>query len=150
MKPIPASDVSKVLESSASGRDSQLLGLINGGNVDQAAQMAYSILTAVEDADVDSSNKQAVRGHSCNNDDDDDDDDDAADADDDDDDDDDHGDGDDDDDDDEVEDEDVDEDEEDDGLFKKCHRVYKTNYNIFTRIKDKSLKSFNSKLEYNQ
>lgn len=60
MNPIPTGDISKVLESSASDEDSQLLKLVNGGKVDQAAQMAYSILTAVEDADVDTSNKREV------------------------------------------------------------------------------------------
>jgi len=61
VNPIPTDDFSKVLKSSATGGDSQLKGLVNDGNVDEAAQMAYSILTAVEDADVGNDDKQAVR-----------------------------------------------------------------------------------------
>lgn len=60
MKQIPAHDISQVIESSASEGDSQLSQLVNGGKVDQAAQMAYSILTAVEEADVDTNNKREV------------------------------------------------------------------------------------------
>ena len=60
MKQIPAHDISQVIKSSASEGDSQLSQLVNGGKVDQAAQMAYSILTAVEKADVDTSNKREV------------------------------------------------------------------------------------------
>ena len=60
MKQIPAHDISQVIKSSASEGDSQLSQLVNGGKVDQAAQMAYSILTAVEEADVDTNNKREV------------------------------------------------------------------------------------------
>jgi len=60
VNPIPPDDFSKVLKSSATGGDSQLKGLVDDGNVDEAAQMAYSILTAVEDADVGNDDKQAV------------------------------------------------------------------------------------------
>ena len=64
VKPIPPDDLSKVLETSASGGDSHLKGLLDGGNVDEAAQMAYSILTAVDDANVGNDRKQAVSGFS--------------------------------------------------------------------------------------
>ena len=60
MKPIPPDDLSKVLETSDTGGDSQLKGLVNSGNVDEAAQMAYSILTAVDEASVNNDDKQAV------------------------------------------------------------------------------------------
>ena len=60
VNPIPPDDFSKVLKSSATGGDSQLKDLVDNGNVDEAAQMAYSILTAVEDADVGNDDKQAV------------------------------------------------------------------------------------------
>lgn len=60
VNPIPPDDISKVLKSSETGGDSQLKDLVDDGNVDEAAQMAYSILTAVEDADVGNDEKQAV------------------------------------------------------------------------------------------
>lgn len=60
VNPIPPDDISKVLKSSETGGDSQLKDLVDDGNVDEAAQMAYSILTAVEDADVGNDDKQAV------------------------------------------------------------------------------------------
>lgn len=60
VNPIPPDDFSNVLKSSATGGDSQLKDLVDDGNVDEAAQMAYSILTAVEDADVGNDDKQAV------------------------------------------------------------------------------------------
>lgn len=62
VNPIPPDDLSKVLRSSATGGDSHLKGLVDDGNIDEAAQMAYSILTAVEDANVDNDDKQAVSG----------------------------------------------------------------------------------------
>lgn len=61
MKPIPKGKFSRVLESSALSRDSLLTELVNGRKVDQAAQMAYSILSAVEKADLDTYNKLKVR-----------------------------------------------------------------------------------------
>ena len=60
VNPITPGDFSKVLKSSATGGDSHLKGLVDDGNVDEAAQMAYSILTAVEDANVGNDDKQAV------------------------------------------------------------------------------------------
>ena len=60
VNPIPPDDISKVLKSSETGGDSQLKDLVDDGNVDEAAQLAYSILTAVEDADVGNDDKQAV------------------------------------------------------------------------------------------
>jgi len=60
VNPIPPDDFSKVLKSSGAGGDSHLEGLVNDGNVDEAALMAYSILTAVEDADVGNDDKKAV------------------------------------------------------------------------------------------
>lgn len=65
VKPIPPADLSRVLETSATGGDSHLKGLVDGGNVDEAAQMAYSILTAVEDANVGNDNKQVVSSLKC-------------------------------------------------------------------------------------
>lgn len=60
VNPIPPDDISKVLKSSETGGDSQLKDLVDDGNVDEAAQLAYSILTAVKDADVGNDDKQAV------------------------------------------------------------------------------------------
>ena len=61
--PVLANDISKALESSQSGGESQLQELVNNGQVDEAAQMAYTLLTAVVGADVDTNNKQAVSGY---------------------------------------------------------------------------------------
>lgn len=60
MKPVPAKDISKVLETSTSDGNNSLQGLINEKNFDEAAQMAYSIVTAVEEANIGSEDKQRV------------------------------------------------------------------------------------------
>lgn len=60
MKPVPAKDISKVLETSTSDGNNSLQGLINEKNFDEAAQMAYSIVTAVKEANIGSEDKQRV------------------------------------------------------------------------------------------
>ena len=61
--PVLANDISKALESTQSGEESQLQELVNNGQVDKAAQMAYTLLTAVVGTEVDTTNKQAVSGY---------------------------------------------------------------------------------------
>ena len=60
MKPIPPKDIFKLVETSTSDGNSSLRGIINKENVDEAAQMAYSIVTAVEEANMAIEDKQRV------------------------------------------------------------------------------------------
>lgn len=60
VKPIATESVSEMLVS-LSGRDSQLTKLIKEGNLNLAAQMAYSILSLVQEADIDPTNKKELK-----------------------------------------------------------------------------------------
>ncbi|XP_022801660.1 uncharacterized protein LOC111339299 [Stylophora pistillata] len=61
VKPIPPKDIFKLVETSTSDGNSSLRGIINKENVDEAAQMAYSIVTAVEEANMAIEDKQRVK-----------------------------------------------------------------------------------------